>query len=59
VLSHWEVNSESTALWMQTFYEAAATRPVPEAARMALVKVKSNPAYSHPYYWAAFGVVGR
>ena len=59
VLSHWEVNSESTALWMQTFYEAAATRTVPEAARMALLKVKSNPAYSHPYYWAAFGVVGR
>jgi CHAT domain-containing protein len=59
VLSHWEVNSEATALWMQTFYEAAATRPVPEAARLALVKVKSNPAYSHPYFWAAFGVVGR
>ena len=59
VLSHWEVNSEATALWMQTFYEAAASHPVPEAARMALVKVKSNPAYSHPYYWAAFGVVGR
>jgi len=59
VLSHWEVDSESTALWMQTFYEAAATRTVPEAARIALLKVKSNPAYSHPYYWAAFGVVGR
>ena len=59
VLSYWQVDSEATALWMQTFYEAAATRPIEEAARIALVKVKSNQAYSHPYYWAAFGMVGR
>jgi CHAT domain-containing protein len=44
---------------MQSFYEAAHSRPMPEAARAALVKVKSNPAYSHPYYWAAFTVIGR
>jgi CHAT domain-containing protein len=59
VLSYWEVDSEATALWMQTFYEAARSRPLPEAARVALSKVKSNPAYSHPYYWAAFAMVGR
>jgi CHAT domain-containing protein len=59
VLSNWKVDSAATALWMQSFYEAALSRPMPEAARAALVKVKSNPAYSHPYYWAAFTVVGR
>jgi CHAT domain-containing protein len=59
VLSYWEVDSDATALWMQTFYEAALTRPVAEAARVALVRVKSNPAYSHPYYWAAFAMIGR
>ena len=44
---------------MRTFYEAALTRPIAEAARIALVRVKSNPAYNHPYYWAAFAMVGR
>lgn len=59
VLSYWEVDSDATALWMQTFYQAALTRPMPEAALIAAQKVKANPAYSHPYYWAAFGMVGR
>jgi CHAT domain-containing protein len=59
VLSHWKVDSASTALWMQTFYEAAQARSLPEAARMALVKVKSVPAYNHPYFWAPFSMVGR
>jgi CHAT domain-containing protein len=59
VLSYWQVDSDATALWMETFYQAALTRPLPEAARIALVKVKSNPSFSHPYYWAAFTMVGR
>ena len=59
VLSYWEVDSEATALWMRTFYDAALSRPMPEAARAALLKVKSNSAYSHPYYWAAFTMIGR
>jgi CHAT domain-containing protein len=59
VLSQWKVDSAATSLWMQTFYEAALSRSIPEAARAALVKVKSTPAYSHPYYWAAFTLIGR
>jgi len=59
VLSYWEVDSEATALWMRTFYDAALSRPMPEAARAALLKVKSNSAYGHPYYWAAFTMIGR
>jgi CHAT domain-containing protein len=59
VLSYWEVDSAATALWMQTFYQAALSGPLQEAARVALVKVKSTPEYSHPYYWAAFAMVGR
>ena len=59
VLSHWEVDSEATALWMRTFYDGALSRPMPEAARAALLKVKSHPGYGHPYYWAAFGMIGR
>lgn len=59
VLSYWKVDAAATALWMQSFYEAALSRPMPEAARAALVKVKSNPAYSNPRYWAAFTMIGR
>jgi len=59
VLSYWEVDSAATALWMQTFYEAAQSRPVPEAARTALARVKARPEFSHPYYWAAFTMIGR
>ncbi len=59
VLSYWEVDSAATALWMQTFYEAAQSRPLPEAARLALARVKSQPEYGHPYYWAAFAMIGR
>ena len=59
VLSHWKVDSDATALWMQTFYDAALSRPLPEAARMALVKVKSHPSYAHPYFWGAFAMIGR
>ena len=59
VLSHWEVESSATALWMQTFYQAALTGPIQEAARAALLKVKNTPEYSHPFYWGAFTMVGR
>ncbi len=59
VLSRWKVDSAATSLWMQSFYQAAASTTMPEAARMALLKVKSDPAYRHPYYWAAFTMTGR
>ena len=59
VLSHWQVDSAATAVWMQAFYEAGKSRPLTHAARAALVKVKSIPEYRHPYYWAAFTMIGR
>jgi CHAT domain-containing protein len=59
VLSSWKVDSEATTTWMRAFYEAAVSRPIAEAARIALLRVKSEPAYAHPYYWAPFTIVGR
>jgi CHAT domain-containing protein len=59
VLSNWEVEAGATALWMQTFYAAARSKPLPEAARVALTTVKARPEYAHPYYWSAFSVIGR
>jgi CHAT domain-containing protein len=59
VLSKWRVDSEATALWMRTFYQSAMSKSIPAAARDALTTVKANPAFRHPYYWAAFTVIGR
>jgi CHAT domain-containing protein len=59
VLSSWEVNSGSTKLWMETFYqEGQATSPA-EAAKRALVAVKSRSEYSHPFFWAPFVMTGK
>ena len=59
VLSSWEVNARSTRLWMETFYRAGQTNPPSEAARKALLAVKSQPEYSHPFFWAPFVMTGK
>ena len=59
VLSSWEVNANSTRLWMETFYQQGQSTAPAEAARLALVAVKSRPEYSHPFYWAPFVMTGK
>jgi CHAT domain-containing protein len=59
VLSSWEVNAGSTKFWMETFYKEGQTNPPAEAARRALIAVKSRPEYSHPFYWAPFVMTGK
>jgi CHAT domain-containing protein len=59
VLSDWEVNAASTKLWMETFYREGQTREPAEAARLALVAVKSRPEFGHPFYWAPFVMTGK
>jgi CHAT domain-containing protein len=59
ILSGWKVHAASTGLWMQTFYQEAQNRSVGEAARLALMTVKRQPQYSHPYYWGPFLLIGR
>ena len=58
VLSQWRVDTEATALWMEAFYRAARTAPLADAAQQAIETVKARPEYRHPYYWAAFQLVG-
>ncbi len=57
VLSSWKVDAASTALWMKTFHREAQQKPLAEAARLALLEVKSK--FPEPYHWAAFRLVGR
>ena len=59
LLSSWKVDSEATSLWMQSFYREAQSKPVAEAARLALSTVKRMPSYHHPFYWGAFQLVGK
>jgi CHAT domain-containing protein/tetratricopeptide (TPR) repeat protein len=59
VLSLWEVNAKSTRLWMETFYKEGQSKPPAEAAKLALVAVKSRPEYSHPFFWAPFVMTGK
>jgi len=59
LLTHWKVDSASTALWMETFYAEAAQAPLAEAARRASAALLAKPEYAHPHYWGAFFLVGR
>lgn len=59
VLSSWEVNAGSTRLWMETFYRQGQSNQPAEAARLALIAVKSHQEYSHPFFWAPFVMTGK
>ena len=59
VLSSWEVDANSTRLWMETFYQQAQSVAPGEAARKALLAVKSRPEFNHPFYWAPFMMTGK
>jgi CHAT domain-containing protein len=57
----WTVNDQSTATFMNYFYRALA---VPGTARSAAVRqaqlqLLADPTLNHPYYWAAFILVGN
>jgi CHAT domain-containing protein len=60
VASRWEVDSTTTAVFMQHFYKVLlGHHKVAGALHAAELEVRSSPATSHPFYWAAFGVYGR
>lgn len=59
VASLWLVEAQSTVILMQEFYRglnSGLTKA--EALRLAQLSLKSNPTYSHPYYWAPFILLG-
>jgi CHAT domain-containing protein len=70
VVGHWKVNSASTTALMLEFHRqlregvrpANSSRPAPvtkaEALRRASLNLLRSDAYRHPFYWAAFTVVG-
>jgi CHAT domain-containing protein len=60
VVSHWNVASASTAELMLDFHRHLVRgHPPAEALRAAQLAMRRDPAHRHPFYWAAFVVVGR
>jgi tetratricopeptide (TPR) repeat protein len=58
MVSLWEVHDQSTAEFMRDFYQGyKASANKANALRSALMKLKQK--HRHPYYWAAFALVGR
>lgn len=57
----WSVNDESTAILMTEFYKelAGGSLSKAEALRRAQIKILQNPAYSHPFFWSPFVLIGN
>lgn len=59
VASLWSVDDTSTGRLMTEFYEGIkAGKSKSAALRDAQLAVRSQPEYSHPYYWAGFVLFG-
>ncbi|MCC5640156.1 CHAT domain-containing protein [Nostoc sp. CHAB 5844] len=59
VASLWLVDSVSTTELMKEFYQGLKNgASKAEALRQAQLSLLDNPEYAHPYYWAAFILVG-
>jgi CHAT domain-containing protein/tetratricopeptide (TPR) repeat protein len=63
VVSQWKVSSASTTELMIEFHRLLRgagheNRTRAEALRRAALKVRANRAYRHPFYWAAFVLIG-
>lgn len=58
IASRWDVDSKSTAHFMQSFYaRLRAGAPASQALEYAQTEMRA--VQSHPYYWAAFNLTGR
>lgn len=60
VASHWPVPDDynATARLMGGLFRAGTGTAVGEALRQSQARLMDDPLTSHPYYWAAFAVVG-
>jgi CHAT domain-containing protein/tetratricopeptide (TPR) repeat protein len=59
VVSLWEVNDRSTSELMRAFYyELLKGIGKDEALRRAMVTVRRDPRWRHPFYWSPFILVG-
>lgn len=59
--SLWRVSDEGAQAYMQRFYQAYVRLDATPAAsaRAAALEMSRDPAFGHPYFWAAFAVTQR
>ena len=59
--SLWAVNDASTSELMAQFYQILTETPISKAAalRQAQTQFLGDPQFQHPYFWAAFVLVGN
>jgi CHAT domain-containing protein len=61
ISSAWKVDDYATAELMKFFYQELSERQIApsEALRRAQLRMRENPQFSSPFYWAAFTVQGE
>jgi hypothetical protein len=60
VATLWNVSDEATAEFMASFYRYLGRgESKAESLRLARQELSSNPKYRHPYYWAAYILIGE
>jgi CHAT domain-containing protein len=60
IASHWPVpdDYDATKKLMSGIYEGGTKMSVGESMRASQTRLMNDPLTSHPYYWAAFAIVG-
>ena len=59
LLSLWDVQDETTAELMKSFYRHYISDPHKAAAAIQSAMVELRDAHPHPYYWAPFILIGK
>ena len=57
----WSVSDQSTSELITAFYQELSEGELSksEALRRAQIKILQNPAYSHPFFWSPFVLIGN
>jgi CHAT domain-containing protein len=64
VVSQWNVNSQATSKLMLDFYQVMKTNNMSKATKVGSLRqselgLLNETRYRHPFYWAAFALIGR
>ena len=58
IASHWQVPSQETVALMTELFSQVKIAGTAEALRQSQLKLLQRPETAHPYYWAAFTLIG-
>jgi CHAT domain-containing protein len=58
LVSHWKIDSAATVRLMSAMFQAGQPTQAGDLQRATEALMDSPDQYSHPYYWAAFTIVG-